>query len=189
MAHSKAITKDELKLVQDILNRMQSQGLNPTESLSGLTPPGSDSFTLVDDIPFGGMTDACKRRGEGSGSQEFTRARVDRPTPTTETVDAQLPVVPAAEGEFPPGITSLEEWGTTVCELPQMKHLNKTYEQLMKDPEVDTYLRWVLRCGHTKGARASDFRSYLMASGFSLEEKSDMCFPGSNQVRKLRPSK
>ena len=72
------------------------------------------------------------------------------------------------------GIDSLKEWGSTLCELPKVKKLNLSYEQLtQRAMEGDTIFRDYLIWWYGPGAKVSrmveDLVNYVKAIGLTKE--------------------
>ena len=90
---------------------------------------------------------------------------------------------------LPDGVSSLEEWGRTICELPKVKELNSSYRELVKisdsgDTKMASYLNWV---SNYKGpsSRTMDFKKYLLACS-AYESQPKTYFPGSMEIRRLK---
>ena len=88
------------------------------------------------------MSDASKRlRDEEYGDWELAPAhgttgapkRAPRPSSSAPAGSGQMPVVPGRHGflhghpDMPEGITSLDQWGATVCELPKVRSKGASY--------------------------------------------------------------
>eukprot|EP00435_Cladocopium_sp_Y103_P055282 s943_g18.t1 len=178
---SQPVTAEELRLVQDVLERMQAQGS------SGVMPGSAALAALLcfEMAPvMAGMTDASKRQrdddllssmAESQFSEEVGFADAGFSVVSSPVgkcaKSPQLPVVPKKpvfdeKIQLPEGITSLEEWGNTVCELQKVKSDNKTYHELTKDSEYSSYLTWIVQHGKGKGAKCEDFRNYLIFGKF-----------------------
>ena len=133
----KPVTQEEMNMVREILARMNSQGTTDGAISS------SAVASLMSSQPnqmLAAMTDASKRQrddevvmnsGDGSsfsdyeGTDEADFSVVSTPAPNRET--PQLPIAPKKSApeapiELPKGISSLKEWGYTVCELQKVKH-------------------------------------------------------------------
>ena len=111
---------------------------------------------------------------------------------TTALMQDQLPVAPTCGVEkisLPAGVSSLEEWSTTLCELPAVAALKKSYAELADDPDQHRYLMWVLQNETKKGPRVEDLAKYLKASKFVEKindgKSSGATFPGTSIVRKF----
>ena len=92
------------------------------------------------------------------------------------------------QGQLPPEIDSLSEWGRTFCDLPKVKHLNMSYAELVSkaengDAEMAQYLGWV-RTYRGPSVRTIDFGKYLVAMDELSGPKT--YFPGSHYVRRLK---
>ena len=113
----------------------------------------------------GAMTDASKRHrdsGEelwsGSEGEDFGWA-----VPTSEPSQKGKP-------KPPPGVSSIEEWGRTICgSCRQWPALKLSYAELEKDSTQVDYLTWVIR--HESGM-AEDLAKFLKAVNF--DQKHDL---------------
>ena len=188
-----------MAVVREILGRLHSQGGNPEVLLAesvGKVSPTQPCGSLT----TAAMSDASKRRGDESEGFVSTRVKMSPSRGTddyseasfqlvlSEEDDPQLPVLPE-KSELPAGILSFQEWGDTVCELPAVKSLKKTYKELVAEKSHHDYLLWVLKNGKNKGARCADLRSYLIMGKFASDVPAEICYPGSTEVRKTRASK
>ena len=182
------VTKEEIHLVRSILRRMEAQGINLEQ----------DSVSE----PTGAMTDASKRLRE-SDDESLLSLRDELEFETGEFVDVeamktafrkgkpetQQPLVPRMGKSIPlpHGISSIEHWGKNICELPKVKHLKASYEELAADPEWTSYVEWVLTHGHEFGFRCVDFQNYLKATKWSKPvPKGQLTYAGSSHVRQFK---
>ena len=187
MSSSKMST-EQVKQALGFLQSLQQSG-HLGELLSQL------ATTSMEKDVGGSMSDASKRRLDevSVASDDFIPINLSEEIETVEHKDMgpqQMPKLPkstslaAVEGSFPPGIESLEHWSTTLCELPKVASLKKTYGQLLKtaasDPDMKNYLKWILKY---KGPsdRTLDLAAFLKASGF---EQGQAYFPGG-EVRRF----
>jgi hypothetical protein len=89
------------------------------------------------------------------------------PYPNPGSVGSASSGTPAGFGQLPSGILSLAMWGKTVCELPKVKHLDMSYEELAMSTEapIIKYLKWITGQGKSKtaGALVVDLASFLKA--------------------------
>lgn len=182
------VTKEEIHLVRSILRRMQAQGINLEE----------DSVS----VPAGAMTDASKRLRESDDESiqaladelefetgDFVDVEAMKAAFRKEKPETQKPLVPklGKPVPLPSGITSLEKWGKNICELPKVKHLKASYEELAADPDWTSYMEWVLSHGHEMGARCLDLQSYLKATNWSKPvPKGQLTYAGSSHVRQFK---
>jgi hypothetical protein len=200
MSNSKAfrpVTADELSQVKNILERMHAQGLSPGNTAMEALAVCSSSSLLPSS-----MTDASKRQRDESDGKvhrgsileaEISESEFDVVSSPGASVakDSQSPHVPKKmfaneEIELPSGITSVAEWGETICELQRVKAENKTYVEIAKDPALSSYVTWIVQHGKGKGARCEDFRNFLIYAKFAQGRSHGMTFPGSNEVRRFR---
>lgn len=138
----------------------------------------------------GAMNDSSKRRLTATGSDEASES----PTNSeggAKFVMVQMPEPPAGAGgkaskiDLPSGVDSMEEWPRTVCELPKVAAMKKTYAQLQADAEkgdqdVKNYLVFVL--GYNGSSeRTKDFAAYLRAVGYNQSKS----YFSNGQARKF----
>ena len=93
------------------------------------------------------MTDASKRLRE-TEDEAWTDSEYDGSSwalPTSMTPMAQqppsnqMPVMNhpgATKVVLPPGVSSIDEWGRTMCEFPAVAALKKSYLELAEDPTL-----------------------------------------------------
>ena len=121
--------------------------------------------------------------------------------PEQEPMPLSRPMSSAASGyveetnALPVGIQSLTQWGKTVCELPKVTRLEKSYDELMEqarnDKEMASYLSWVYKSKITS-KKADDLRAYLEARHWNprthkVESPQQMMYyAGSTMVRRLK---
>ena len=119
----------------------------------------ADHFELVD---FGG----AERRSK-SAERQSKNAKAS----------GQTQVISASSPEFPPGIRSVQEWGNTRCVMPKVKSLKMSYADLMQsdDPDIATYLKWVMENATGRSGKIDDLANYLKASGYVI--------PGTKETR------
>ena len=86
---------------------------------------------------------------------------------------------------FPPGVSSLVDWGTTICRLPRVASLNASYEKLTRMPDQQPYLKWVAEHGASRGGRFDDFSLYLKATKLPALS-AEQCFPGTSVPRERK---
>ena len=163
----KAVSAEEFQLMKQIMVRMDQFGVQPGDA----SQPSGDSFS-------GAMTDACKRHrdcdDELLSTSEYDGESWTLPTsmvPSSHDVPAgRLPVMPSPGQEkisLPAGVTCLEEWGNTLCELPAVAPLKKSYAELAADPDQHSCLLWIIQHESKKGPRVEDLAKYLKASKYA----------------------
>eukprot|EP00435_Cladocopium_sp_Y103_P064468 s612_g26.t1 len=176
LGNEKPVSEAEAKMAREILARFERQS------------------PLVE-MPCGSMHDGSKRLRDSDdwdaisypgSADEF----IDRLAGTTVTGKQEpIPVINAKPSEpkpkFPPGISSLSDWGTTICRLPRVAHLNASYEELTKMSDQKQYLKWITDHGASRGGRFEDFHLYLKAMNLpSLS--AEHCFPGTTERRERK---
>ncbi|CAK9010335.1 unnamed protein product [Durusdinium trenchii] len=131
--------------------------------------------------PQGSMTDASKRRSDEVSSSEAPCLK-------------QRPIAPHAGGKqpddrFPPGISSLTEWGKTVLQYGKFGKADLTYAEMADDPAKDksSYCTWIKsqKDRDTLHVQLRDFGKYLAARTDSAES-GVICYPGSSLPRQMR---
>ena len=184
------VSSQELEMVKNVLARLEAQG----------TPihPGMWNSQTVP----GAMTDGSKRRCEpsdfpSSDDDLFTGDFSERGSASFELIPAgsmeqpvkkQTPVTPQTQikkPELPDGVSSVTQWGCTVCELPKVKDDAPTYAEIGSMDKYKDYRSWIFSQGKSKGPRAIDLRNYLIAAGI-FDERGDVLIPGSTEVRRFR---
>ena len=148
----------------------------------------------------GNMSEACKRRSLSpaesmvSGFEIITQEQ--EITGTSHGYDSQQPVCPKVSKEsykyvLPPGVTSVEMWAETVCELPRADKLR--YREIVTQaavyPEMAGYLRWIMTSGNPS-PKVIDLKEYLKAIGYQptpkkKPESSGITYPGTDIIRKF----
>lgn len=103
----------------------------------------------------------------------------------------QAPIHPGGYtkgNDLPDGVTSLEQWGKTLCTLPKVASKKLTYAAMIKkskwDDEMLSYLQWVMH-SNMKSAKLDDLKAYLRKTGFEKENSDTVYFPGSKAVREF----
>jgi hypothetical protein len=163
------------------------------EWLSHLAAQGS--ITVNDpQLPItrgGTMSDASKRAKPDS--EEARPKAVPTLSLSSGSYAATTPTTPwassATEVVLPEGVSSLTEWGRTVCELPKYKAKHWSYSELAQNPdkEVQDYLAWI--CDHKhKAGRVADLANYLKASSWNVDRRGTYTvrIPGTSDRRRLK---
>ena len=149
----------------------------------------------------GSMTDAAKRRCPDETALQDFEFLQDPVLSAEEACSASLPVVPkslaspirkpatAHEIELPEGISTYEEWGRTICDLPKVKDMCMTYRELMAnansgDQEMAKYLSWV-KAFNGSSARTNDFKRFLLADD-AISATPRVYFPGTAEIRPVK---
>lgn len=92
--------------------------------------------------------------------------------------------------DCPPGIESLVKWGRTVCDLPKVRKLGKSYLELVEastaDEDIKQYLEWALLHPHVS-PKVKDLHDYLIAIEFRVPgDQKVTYFPGGKDVRRFK---
>jgi hypothetical protein len=182
-----AVSAEEFRALKATMDRLRKYGLqNVASDAAGAEMPGAmadsskrlrdDSVASFDmafddeswDLPCGGVL---------TGSSAIGGQQVISPK-----------VLSSQTVELPPGVSSIKEWGKTLCELPAVARQKLSYEALAQDESQTDYLLWILKQGASKGPRVADLANYLQAIKFT-EKCNGLAtgppYPGSNVVRKF----
>eukprot|EP00435_Cladocopium_sp_Y103_P015305 s272_g3.t1 len=154
----------------------------------------------------GSMTDAAKRRcPDETTSHDFEllhdsiESSLD--SSPVGAPSLSLPVPPRSiatpinnsagsiDTALPDGVSSMEEWGRTVCELPKVKDLGLSYRELASraeagDNEMAKYLNWI-RGFNGSSVRTRDFKRFLLCDD-ALKSSPRVYFPGTNEIRRVK---
>ena len=81
-------------------------------------------------------------------------------------------------GRLPSGVSSIEQWSKTLCELPKLRDRRWSYgricQEAWNDKELSTYLKWVVnKFGNEepKAGKASDLAGFFKAVAYPMEER------------------
>ena len=135
---------------------------------------------------YGSMHDGSKRRlcsNESARDHGFEMVNASSgPMPSSTTVHHamgmsekhQKPIPPGkASGKekavvLPNGISSLTEWGATICTLPKVKSQHLRYHEMLtmshESKDMCSYLQWVRTSG-ISSAKVQDLKSYNVLYG------------------------
>ena len=180
------LSSTELSTLKSLLQRANQHGniqqyaaeVNSVYRAIELEESLSDDQSDFQCVTPTSMTDASKRRLTEASSPCHHMS--------------QVPVTPSrsSEDSFPPGITSLEMWGSTVVEFGKFKDRQMSYAEMMNeaksDSSVKSYLDWVRH--HTSSSSQpplKDLHAYVKVMDRKLGN-SNLMFPGSNTTRKLK---
>lgn len=195
MASSTPVSPEELKAAAEVIARYQSSGVAIVE---GPKTGGAKSGST------GAMHDGSKRLrslDEDWEAVEAMEAATSYQIPDSTLVkdrmekkpQEQLPLHPMSAGKkcaLPPGISTLGEWGKTLCTLPKHAASKLSYQELVADDSKHEYLVWVVKHGKGRGGRFEDLALYLEAIGFesssSHSSKPEETFLGSSARRVLK---
>ena len=102
-------------------------------------------------------------------------------TPNTRAEDA------SAQIPLPPGISSVFDWGRTVCDLPKVKSRGMRYREMAISDikEVSEYLTWILQQSPKKSPKINDLANYLKKTKWG-HTGDTLKIPGSNEPRILK---
>ena len=182
-----AVSAEEFRALRVTMDRLRKYGLqSATSEAAGAEVPGAmadsskrlrdDSIASFDmafddepwDLPCGGVLTGFS----ATGGQQVISPKVL----SSQTV------------ELPPGVSSIKEWGKTLCELPAVARQKLSYEALAQDESQTDYLLWILKQGASKGPRVADLANYLQATKFTEKCNGQSIgppYPGSHVVRKF----
>ena len=172
--------------IRDLLQKAKQEG-----SIAEVMSIIQDSFTEVSSsaaasatperlpITSGAMTDACKRsRGTEPAiwseypDWEVAEPKASGPPALDRTLPADVPrtAMPVYHNGLPNGITSMEHWSRTLCELPKVKGKRASYAELVRESEdnedLANYLtRFVLR-HNGPSPKVRDLRKFLEAINY-----------------------
>ena len=156
---------------------------------------------------YGSMHDGSKRRlcsNESARDHGFEMVNASSgPMPSSTTVHHamgmsekhQKPIPPGkASGKeqavvLPNGISSLTEWGATICTLPKVKSQHLRYHEMLtmshESKDMCSYLQWVRTSG-ISSAKVQDLKSYMEAMNFTPgPSSSSVTYPGTQIVREF----
>ena len=178
------------------------RALNESGELEQLLHEASASTST--DTAQGSMNDSSKRRLTSSvvsAKEELDQFEVialtQSVTPTPKKM-SQAPVLPRQVGysshagteiRLPEGLQSLKQWGSTICELPNVAKRDMTYDMMVTEAdsckEMRDYLTWVTNSG-VKSSKMDDIRAYLKAVQYSPGiSKFGVTYPGSKEARRF----
>ena len=186
MSQSKMSGEQAHQAMEFLLQLQQSGQL---QYLLSQIPQGS-----FEDVHGGSMNDSSKRRldEESVFSDEFIPVNLhsdEEADDHKKKVSQQMPVLPGASSlavgiKLPSGIKDVKQWSTTLCELPKVVHMKKSYAQLVdmasESSDIKKYLKWILKYSGPSD-RTLDFAAYLRATGF---EQGEAFYPGG-EVRRF----
>ena len=178
-------SEEQMKKVRSLLDAIRKDGDMELLIAALHDESGEDlsEFELLSPSskPQGSMTDASKRRSDEVSSSEAPCLK-------------QRPIAPHAGGKqpddrFPPGISSLTEWGKTVLQYGKFGKADLTYAEMADDPAKDksSYCTWIKsqKDRDNLHVQLRDFGKYLAARTDSAES-GVICYPGSSLPRQMR---
>ena len=147
----------------------------------------------------GAMTDGSKRRATAIESDEefdliSSVSTKQLPVMNVPSGSSTGPTaeVPVKKG-YPTGISSMDAWGRTICDLPKVASRGISYHGLIEEAknrkETADYLSWVYRT-HIQSKKADDLRAFLKASNWDptcqkIVTEQVLTYPGSTMVRRM----
>ena len=189
-SQSSPVTPEELARAQEILTRASQAGVKSRKE---------------SDYGYATMSDGCKRLRDQdlkdlALEEAWEPVTYTDPDPSLHQMrleagvsSSQVPVIPDKKKvSLPAGIVSLSDWGSTVCPLPKVSKLGKTYDELVKDKGYQSYLLWIQSHGKDRDGKFGEFAAYLAAISYaesvSAQHTSDenSSFPGSTERREKR---
>ena len=180
---SQPLSQQEAKLLQELSERAKAAGITPD--------PEAQVHVFMS---HGSMSDASKRLREqyeeellADGYQCVPMS--DCKIPEEIYKDAsQAPIAPGVQQQIklPPGVTSLEDWGKTICQLPKVESLGLSYAELVKDAKTHgNYLSWILNHGANRAGKLEDLYLYLRAVQYGRVTSAQV-YPGTQEVRQKK---
>ena len=175
---NKTVTLEEARQAQLILQRFEA-----AQVLGGGAPSGSVGYGS------GSMHDGSKRLRECEDWEAVTY-ECSQPKNEEQTHEmGQQPISPSDEKKtvqepLPPGITSLRDWGLTICRLPKVANLDLTYDELVSQPGRTSYLMWIKNHGIGQGS----FRRLctILESLDHMCKDPKSCYPGTSELREKK---
>lgn len=164
-----------------------------------------EATAATSEVTHGTMSDGAKRRLVPSSvvpSEELDQFEVialhqemchqsakqdQEPVPPSKT--ALKTGYRSSPPTLPEGVTSVAEWGKTICELTKVAKRGITYaamlEESKKSKEMRDYLQWINTAG-VKSAKVDDLRGYMTAVGFNVPCSTyTVTYPGSSEPRRF----
>ena len=156
----------------------------------------------------GAMTDGSKRRAAALESDDegfdliSSVSTKQQPVMKASTGSSMVPTADMTKEkfpesmsqQFPEGISSLDAWGRTICDLPKVASRGLSYHGLIEEAknrkETADYLTWVMRT-HVQSKKADDLRAFLKASQCDPASQKVvvgqiLTYPGSTMVRRMK---
>ena len=148
----------------------------------------------------GAMTDGSKRRAAALESDDegfdliSSVSSKQQPVMKPPTGSSMIPAAEAHAEKFPEGISSLDAWGRTICDLPKVSARGISYHGLIEEAkckkETADYLTWVYRT-HIQSKKADDLRAFLKACQWDpvsqkVVTETILTYPGSTMVRRMK---
>ena len=178
-------TMEDSEALRALLSKAQQHGV-----LEQWTS-GDSEFELVEPQMLGAMTDASKRR---TVDPDVTASGVRRTLPVAKPKAEPRPppadVEERLRGSLPPGVPSLEFWGTTLLEFGKYADHQWSYLELVTNPEprVAQYCTWVMTHKSSKSSPLFiDLADYITCYKKTLDEtNAGVTYPGSSIPRRVK---
>lgn len=178
-------TTEDAENLRLLLSKAQRSGVLEQYAM------GDSGFELVDPPVPGAMTDASKRRSTEDGAASFDG---QLPVPVAKAKAEPKKLSPGSgdpfRGTLPPGVASLENWGTTLLEFGKYADKQWSYFELASNPEprVASYCQWVIDHKSEKsGALFIDLADYLSSYMKTIDAgATGMTYPGSSIPRRVK---
>lgn len=166
-------------------------------AIQALHASGQLDMILQHPEPSGAMHDGSKRRAMSPSPSSIGTHDFEVLTPKSDVKSMrgqgyQVPVVPSKKVALPEGITSVHEWGRTMCDLPKIAHRKMSYRQIVKamdegDVEMQSYIKKLSVFRECKSPKVDDLMAYLKAVNVDPSRTSELKFPGTDATRVLAP--
>ena len=177
-------TTEDAENLRLLLSKAQRSGVLEQYAM------GDSGFELVDPPMLGAMTDASKRRPEsgayGSDGQlplPVAKVKAEPKKPSHGDEDR-------FRGTLPPGMSSLEDWGTTLLEFGKYADRQWSYFELVTntEPRVVQYCQWVVDHKSAKsGPLFIDLADYITCYRQTVDSDSlGVTYPGSSVPRRMK---
>jgi hypothetical protein len=74
---------------------------------------------------------------------------------------------------LPDGVATLTDWGNSPCLIGKVKHLNETYDQVIRNPEAISWVKWVFDHYGNKSWKTElkDFSEFVIRSNLKFRKK------------------
>ena len=157
------------------LHRLAKEGLIVIKDVAILAEPAPP------ELSHGAMTDAPKRAKPDHAEWVFP-SQAACAAASGGDIKKDGYTARSLSPELPPGVTSLEQWGSTVCTLPKIKDRNLCYTEILASKEnmILDYVTWIYN-NRSKSAKAEDFAKYMDA--VKWDKPSQPAIPGTKESR------
>lgn len=174
--------------ILNLLRALQQEGSLPAliEQLQSAATVDSGFEVVSDEGVTGTMSDGSKRRLEDD-FEDGQPAIKQSPVPPSAKASSEGY---ASRASLPPGVKSLEEWGTTILTAGKFEKEDLTYGDVVSSTvkEKMEYVKWALSQNSLDkfSPVMKDFISYVKAFESSQHTTATYTFPGSCIPRKTR---